>query len=128
MSELQNQLEELAYLKQEIKSLEERASELQTTILENPEYDREPVQTPFGKLSLTSRTNYSTPDNSAVIQEIGLERFKSVAKVSVSDLKKIGGDNLIGKLLSISGTAFVKKSDTVFFTLRESNPWGKVPK
>lgn len=120
MSKLQNQLEELAYLKQEIKSMEERVAELQTNLLANPEYDHEPVQTPFGKLSLTSRTNYSTPDNQAVIQEIGLDRFKTVAKVSVGDLKKIGGDNLISKLLSQPGTTFVKKPDSFYFTLRES--------
>lgn len=120
MSKLQNQLEELAYLKQEIKSMEERASELQSIILTNPEYDHEPVQTPFGKLSLTSRSNYSAPDNTGVIQEIGLDRFKTIAKVSVSDLKKIGGDNLISRLLDIKGTTFVKKPNTFYFTLRVS--------
>lgn len=116
---LQNKLDELAYIKKTIKAQEARLDALQTEIMGDPEFDGEPTVTPFGTLSLARRSNYSTPENAAVIQELGKDKFMAIAKVSVGDLKKAGGDILIAKLLNQPGTTFVKKPDSIYFTLKE---------
>lgn len=115
---LQDKLDELAYIKQTMKPLEDRAKVLQAEIFADPNYNGEPVPTPFGMLAVTSRANYSPLVNGDVIDNIGLPKFKEIAKVSTSDLKKIGGDLLIEHLLSIPGTTFTRLEDTRFFTLR----------
>ena len=107
----------LANLKKEIKKLEEESKGVQTWIFENVQ---EPVSVftlaPKEHLCLSTRENWATPDNDAVINVIGMEMFLKYASITKAKIAKAGGDTAVSDLVN-KGELEVK-SVTQFYTLK----------
>lgn len=94
-------LDKLAELKAQIQILEEEAKAIQTYLIDTYK-DALPKKhtTAEGTLTLTTRKNYSKPDNNKVITVIGLDPFIQNATISVTNIKKAGGELALNKLIA----------------------------
>jgi len=108
----------LAKFKAEKSELETKIKTLETKILISPNRENK-VETEFGNLCLTSRTNMSIANNSLVIDNvISQEDFNAHAKLSASKLKELVGKIVFQKLVE-DGTIDVGEPSE-FYTLRKS--------
>jgi hypothetical protein len=112
MTMLTKELDDLIILKKTIKTLEEEAKALQTLILSEPDHPKN-----YKGLILTTRDNYSKLDNCDVIKVIGLPAFKENATISMTGIKKAGGDAAVNKLLATG--KLTKGEPSVYYTYKE---------
>lgn len=108
---------ELAELKFEINTLEEKAKAIQEHLI--TKYKEElPKSYIFseGKLVLCSRQNWEKVKNADVLPAIGQELFNKYASITATGLKEAGGQTLIDKL--VAEKKLLKKPATVYYSLK----------
>jgi len=111
----QQKFNELAELKNLLTSKEARAKELQSYLAAKYP-DLKEFQTPVGRLVRGVRSNYSPIDNSLAIKVIGQRDFNQIAKVSKTDVEKLGGKKYVQKLLELK--AFKQLPSTTYYSLK----------
>ena len=108
---------ELACLKSKAKALETQIEQVQEELLRLEGVPKN-YETKFGTLVYGERQNYTDVNNDTVVQMCGMEFFRKYAKISVSSLKKGGGDELVEKMKAAK--AFRLGKLTRYYSLKEA--------
>ena len=93
----QRQLDRLISLKIKKKALDVSIKELETAIIE-----KRPPQSYtgiHGKLDLITRSNFSVPNNTDLIEEVGQTTFNEKATMSASKIKTAVGESRFEELI-----------------------------
>lgn len=112
-------MDRLIEVKLQAQALEEEAKALQAQLLTHyPDVSK--YSNYDGTLTRVEKPQYTTPSNADFIQAAGQDLFNKTAKLSVSDIKKVGGEQLLTQLLAVPGTSFVVKAPSVYFMFKAS--------
>lgn len=112
-------MDRLIEVKLQAQALEEEAKALQAQLLTHyPDVSK--YSNYDGTLTRVEKPQYTTPSNADFIQAAGQYLFNKTAKLSVSDIKKVGGEQLLTQLLAVPGTSFVVKAPSVYFMFKAS--------
>ena len=111
---MKNHYEELARIKDEIAILSDEAKDLQDYVLSHDPMDK--VKTAHGTLTLTTRDNFSKPDNCKFIEHFSVKDFKACASLTIASIRKVLGEAGVDKLRK---HRLIKKTSTSqYYTLR----------
>jgi hypothetical protein len=113
---VKEKLNELAFMKKDLKELEATAKELQRVLIEEDGVACDFV-TPNGKLAFTMRENYEVTNKTGLIKQIGQKGYNAHSTISKSGVEKAVGELGFQEVLDKELMAI--KTISQFFVLRK---------